>query len=213
MALLESYFNRLQSHTGADCFVIVRDDASNASSRSEEFASPESDGEVKTPGSPLQRKSVKREPKFQPENIDHNPPCPPKRMDSRDDLAMCRSGFKPTRNQQPSKQSSRLNSLFGAEMASRIASSRRQAKPEHKKVEMEALSNLAAPKFPMRKGSCDDLSTLPSSRIPSSRRRMSDLSNTGGFSNEKLDLSVFMDEVISVIEGTKTRQIIRTGSS
>jgi hypothetical protein len=207
MAFLDHYFNLLQARTGAECFVIVRDDALNDSTGSEESVSPESNSEVKVQASHLQRKSVKRgEPKFQPENIDYNPPCPPKRMNSQDDLAMGRLGFKSGLNQHP-ELSTRFQSLFGAEIAASRISSRQKTQPEEQgRAEGKGLANLAAPKFPMRKGSRDDLSTLPSSR-----KRMSDFGDT---SNEKINLSFFVDEVMSAnADGTKTRQIIRTGSS
>lgn len=204
MALLDSYFNHLQARTGAQRFELVGD---NASSRSLECVSPVRS----TPTSPLQLKSVKRGPKFQPEKLEFNPPSPPKRMDSRDDLAILKPGFKRTLDQEPFKTpielSSRFKSLFGAEIAARMASKQQtQATPE--RVELKALANLDAPKFPMRKGSRDDLSTLRSSQ-----RRRAKFSNPDGLVNQRLDLSILMDEVISVIDQTSTRNLIRTGSS
>src|SRR5210317_1398366 len=96
MPLLDSYFNHLQSRTGADCFVMVRDDALNVSTRSEGSNCSEiiSETSLSVQTSPVEQRS-RRKPKFQPETLDYNPPCPPKRLGSEDDLAVCRrSGYK-----------------------------------------------------------------------------------------------------------------------
>ena len=254
MVLLDSYFNHLQARTGAQHFVIVRDDAlriPSKDSQSDLTTSPLNtmlvpppvvvdSPEVRVSPSRLQRRSVKRPPpKFEAQNQDYQPPCPPTRVDSVDDLALkgrtdqCanRSFYSTqstlgtvTRKISPDLRN-RFTSLFGTEMhSSLVVETKKQVpvggQPEHcfnkddRRVEIKALANLAAPKFPIRRGSRDDLSTLPSSR----RRRLhhdllADPTPSGDYyqtknsnintmnqANEKMDLARFLDEVTSVLD-------------
>lgn len=248
MVLLDSYFYHLQAHTGAQRFVIVRDDALRIPSKecyglethpasptvvhSEELVSP----------SRLQRRSVKRRPPtFDSQRQDYQPPCPPTRVESVDDLVLKertdqssnRSLYQPqgtngtTCTTGATKISpdlrNRFISLFGTEMHSSsltVETSKNQpfGKPEQcyefdRRIEIKALASLAAPKFPIRRGSRDDLSTLPSMsrrrrlhqddfviapHRPTSEGHCSN-SNTNK-ANQKIDLARFLDEVTGVLD-------------
>ena len=61
------------------------------------------------------------------------------------------------------------------------------------RIELNSLASLAAPKFPMRKGSRDDLCALKSSSL------MSRLGTSSGV-NKKLELRHFLDEVTNVLD-------------
>ena len=183
--------------------MLIRDDAMN-SLVSRESMPPEGCN------------GVNREPKFQREKLDYNPPCPPKRLDSQDDLAMCRQTLKRALNHQTFKslnETSRFQSLFGPEIAARIStgmSTRQPLDPLEEEMERKNFVSFAAPKFPMRKGSRDDLSTLPLSRT----RISPDVSHSYKMSNKNIDLMLVVDEVLDVVNETRTMyKLTRTGSN
>ena len=179
MALLDSYFHSLRELTGAEVMVIMRDDAA--------FGSSSSLSDAKSTRS---TSSPKNRVKFENECEEAAPPCLPRRVVSRDDLHV---GSKRIRN--PDDSSSRFQSLFGADIASLMASKQKNS-PEARKCELKSLSKLDAPKFPIRRGSKDDLSTLLSAR----RSTHSPASRSW---NEKVDLNIIIDDVMKAIGGAK----------
>lgn len=199
MVPLNSYFHSLQARTGATCFTIVRDDAILPSTQSSETSGQcrcSSKTELKHSPDRLKRRSVRLAPKFEAEKLDFQPPCPPTRVDSHDDImykAGCKRSLSHRSTQAPPELSSRFKSLFGAEIASSIKAKQLE-QPDFQRIEIKALANLAAPKFPIRRGSRDDLSTLPASR-----RRIHQFPRPCGTANEKIELSKFLDEVTSVL--------------
>jgi len=196
MVLLDTYFNHLQARTGAEHFVIVRDDALKDSGLAMECmhdAEGLCKSEVTTP-SPLQRSRSRR--MFQSESLDLKPPRPPLRMNSQDDLrkpGMKRSHHQRKLNPTAPELSSRFKSLFGADMAPSMVS-KSLAKLKCRKAELKSSASFDAPKFPIRKGSRDDLSTLQTSGV-----RLTCFSNPSSAANKKLVLTNFIDEVTSVI--------------
>ena len=189
MALLDNYFTNLQCTTGAEKFVLVRDDAHGVS--------PES--------SPSGRRrriirtssgSNKPSPKFEDEVLlDLKPPSQPLRSESKDDLHTMK---KIRRHQRVKEKEDKLNrrfqSLFGAEIASKVGTSQSQQK---------ALSSLAAPKFPTRQESGDDLATLRSSN-EQLMNRLSDPSTA----NEKLELTDLLEKVTGVLSSSDGQLVV-----
>ncbi len=212
MLLLDSYFHHLQARTGAQFFTIVRDDAvrpSQASDISSHITSPNRAEAKPLPGR-LKRRSINSAPKFEAEKLDFKPPCPPTRVDSQDDMIF-KSGLKRSLNERstrpPQDLSSRFKSLFGTDMASTVKA-KQMKEPQNARIEIKALANLAAPKFPIRRGSRDDLSTLPTSR-----RRIHHFPTGNGTSNQKIELVKFLDEVTSVLSDSKLSLEVRTRSN
>lgn len=190
MALfLDSYFLHLQAATGAERFVIVRDDALRVSDHTTEFSFPATP--VRSQG-----KCMKSGPKFQPENVEFKLPSLPTRIDSQDDLrkpSLKRSLHQ--RKMATPESPSRFKSLFGAEIASSMISKSLSLTKDNR-GEVKTLASLSAPKFPIRKGSRDDLSTLQS------RRRLPHYSSPCGAANQKIELAKFLDEVTNFIGET-----------
>jgi len=182
MALLDSYFSHLQSRTGADNFVLVRDDAQTVSPKSSTMTRRRT-----RRSSPCNFKS---RPEFGGESKDLKLPSPPLRMESQDDLSTI--SLKRTLFSQNSPEAnSRFKSLFGAEITSSLQAQKDMMQTP--RIQLKAMVNLAAPKFPMRKGSCDDLCALKASSLMNRFVGDSTL-------NKKLQLTQFLDEVTHVLE-------------
>lgn len=195
MVLLGKYFTSLQSRTGAQNFLLVRDDA--------QVASPDS-SKKRLRGPPLRstsgsNKSKGSHSKFEQESLDLKPPSPPLRMESQDDL--CTGTHRRTNKSKRSSHpqvDSRFKSLFGTQIESSLNASKKNFSQTHR-VEMNALANLAAPKFPVRQGSRDDLAVLPyytNRQQKLAHRRLDSCSSTA---NQRIELSHIFDEVTDVL--------------
>jgi len=200
MTLLDNYFSHLQSNTGAEAFVLVRDDAKIPPRSMKRRRTPRSASLPSSFGS-----SRKSRPEFE-ESEFQNPPCLPLRMESQDDLCACvdkkihqqRSTIKAsTATGIDSTESpySRFKSLFGTEITAKIDAKCGLIHQTTRSLEMKTLASLAAPKFPTRRGSHDDLSTC----LLSSSRKGGRLSDISMMANKKLELSQFLDEVTHVL--------------
>eukprot|EP00934_Nitzschia_sp_Nitz4_P004559 Nitzschia sp. Nitz4//scaffold27_size158506//129788//130627//NITZ4_002619-RA/size158506-processed-gene-0.56-mRNA-1//1//CDS//3329545545//4549//frame0 len=209
MALLDTYFIQLQEQTGTNQVVLVRDDPIQKTCTTKP-AAPSGLGKKQRCRSwhpslaPIpsgsRRTSCKSRPEFQPdsqmEEVVNRPPCQPKRIESQDDI--CTATIKRMHNRRengsscPSETSGdRIRSLFGADMAMCIEKSKRNSDPVKKLGggHDKLLKNLAAPAFPMRKGSRDDLSALKSSCLHLNQQ----FSNS--MLNDELELTKFLDQV------------------
>lgn len=201
MVALDLYFHKLSSQTGAQEFVIVRDDATLRESfcrRGSESLDPTLSSTYSQ-----QHKAKKTRQEFEPEEQDELPPSQPQRVESQDDLYTASFGKRYNRHAIASgtkHSGDRLAALFGQGIAESIASKHSSAS--------DLSSGFAAPKFPIRKGSHDDLSTLESNR----RRLAKSMGQSD--SNEKLDLINFFDEVTGVLSGfSKPRQKLKRMNS
>ncbi len=205
MDLLDTYFSHLQRHTGAEAFIIVRDDAQVSPRSMKRRRAPRSASLPSSFGSSKSRQEFE-------ESEGQNPPCPPLRMESQDDLfAMVKNitHNKIAVAKTPFALQSRFNSLFGAEIAANMdVKTGLVHRAQH--AENKSMANLAAPKFPTRKDSSDDLSAWRS--CSSSSSLLGDRLSSTSMVNKKLELSQFLDEVANVLDPSEESTTSSLGS-
>lgn len=219
MALLDTYFAHLQAQTGAQYVLLVRDDPIQRTCTAPiQCTPPRSLGKkqrcrswhptLSSTASDDQDSLRGMRPAVQMKQQINRPPSPPLRIESQDDL--CTLTIKRIHNRQelsrsPSGSNDRIQSLFGAEFASRIKKSMRSQNPSSSL--QQSPKNVAPPLFPVRKGSGDNLCSLKSRATP--------LRMKTGFPpsmlNEKLELTEVLDRVDSVL-GSVKKSLERTNA-